>query len=260
VAESALSIPYAELLVEVAAFLGYGVDSGVWTDAQLAEIDRYVQAGVRRFYYPPAMEGVEEGYQWSFLSPVATIATAVDDQAQDLPDLLGRVLGDFHFEQSEHRHSIVQVSEERYQKLVSRSDDTGYPQVARVAHKAQTAGDGQRLEVSWWPVPDAIYTLTYKYEAYAGKLSASNKYPLGGMRHAELLIASCLAIAEQRANDERGMHTEDFARMMKSAIKQDRRLGARHYGHMGNQEKREVIPRHGDTGSSYDITYKAVEY
>jgi len=260
-AESTLSIPYADLKAEVAAYLGYGVDDSAWSAAEDAEIDRYVQAGVRRFYYPPAGEGYEQGYPWSFLSPVTTIATVADDAEQDLPDALGRVLGDFHYPEADHRPSVVQVSEERYLKLLSRqTTSTGPPQVARVAHKAQVKGQGQRLEVKWWPVPDKAYTLTYRYEAYTGKLSDGNKYPLGGMRHAELLIASCLAVAEQRANDERGIHSQDFERMLAAAIQQDRRLGSRHYGRMGVPESQPTVPRHGDTGVTYDITYKSVTY
>jgi len=180
------------------------------------------------------------------------------DQTQDLPSNLGRVLGDFFYEEGEHRRSVVQISEDRYQALVSRSEDTGSPTVCRVRHKPQEAGQGQRLEVAWWPIPDAAYTLTYEYEGYAGKLADDNPYPLGGMRHAELLIASCLAIAEQRGNDERGMHTEDFGRQLLAGIQQDRRLGAQFYGDMGDREERSSVPRHGDTGSSYPITYNGI--
>ncbi len=254
-AESELSIAYGDLLLEVAAFLGYGSSSTAWAPGQLAELDRYVQSGLRRFYYPPAMEGVEAGYPWSFLSPVATIVTVADDQAQDLPSALGRVLGGFHYEQSCHRPSIVQVGEGDYQALISRSEDTGRPRVACVRHKVQEAGAGQRLEVAWWPIPDAAYTLTFSHEAYNPKLSDDNPYPLGGMKHAELVAQSCLAVAEQKANDERGLHTEEFGRMLKAAIQQDRRLGAKHYGPMGQPASHATVPRHGDTGATYPITY-----
>lgn len=255
-AESDLSITYSDLLLEVATYLGYGADSTAWTAAQLAELDRYVQAGVRQFYYPPALDDSGEHHPWSFLSPVATITTTADVGTQDLPDDLGRVLGTFHFDESEHRVSVVQVTEERLQTLLSRSDDTAAPQVARVRQKRQADGQGQRFEVAWWPIPDAAYVLTYRYEAFSGKLSSANPYPLGGMRHAELLIASCLAVAELRANDERGIHAEAFTRLLRSGILQDRTLGARFYGLMGESTEVPVVPRHGDTGTSYDITYK----
>lgn len=255
-AESGLSISYDDLLIEVGVFLGYDPDSDNWTAAQLAEVDRYIQSGIRQFYYPPAVEGAPVGHEWSFLCPVTTLVTADEDAAQDLPDDVGRVLGDFYFDDQEHRPSIIQVSEARYQALLQRSDDEDCPQVATVRHKAIAEGVGQRLEVAWWPIPDAVYTLTYRYEAYQGKIDdTAYPYPLGGMKHSELIIASCLAIAEQRANDERGIHTEEFNRLLVAGIKLDKKQGARYYGQMGGQNNI-TVPRHGDTGASYDITYK----
>ncbi len=260
-AESELSITYAELIAEVAAFLGYGSDSAAWDAPQLAECDRYVQAGYRRFLYPPSVEGAEDAYPWSFLSPTTTIATVASTQTQDLPADLGRVLGGFFYDTAQFKASIVQVTETRYQELLGRTAGTGGPRVACVRHKAKTPALGQRFEVSWWPSPDAAYTLSYRYEAFGGKLSADNPYPLGGMRHGELLVQSCLAVAESRANDERGHHTEEFARLLRAAIVQDRRIGVVHFGAMGNPSDadRPTLPRHGDTGGTYPLTYNGVD-
>lgn len=255
--ESELSLAYDDLRQEVAAFLGYGSTLTALSANQAAEVDRYVQAGYRRFLYPSGVQGVEDGYPWSFLSPTATLATVADVGTQDLPDQLGRVLGQFHFPQSDYRVPVVQVSEDRYQALNSSSESTGSPRVARVRHKAKQDATGQRLEVSWWPIPDAAYSLTYQYEAYTGKLNAANKYPLGGMRNAELVLQSCLAVAERRANDERGLHTEDFERLLRAAVAQDRRLGAQTFGHMGSFERTSALPRHGE-GDSHTITYNGV--
>jgi hypothetical protein len=254
--ESELSLSYDDLLSEVAAFLGYGPTQADWSAAELAEVDRYVQAGYRRFLYPPAMPGVEAGYAWSFLSPVATLVTAASAATQDLPPHVGRILGQLHYPDSDFRPLIVQVSEDRYQALLSRTETTGPPQVARVRHKPGQELVGQRLEVAWWPIPDGAYNLTYRFEAYTGKLNATNKYPLGGMRHAELLVQSCLAVAETRANDELGLHSREFNGALVAAIEQDRRLSAQHFGHMGHFSEIPTIHRHGDTGADYDITYK----
>jgi hypothetical protein len=78
-AESTLSIGYDDLQIEVGRFLGYSATVASWDAGQVAEVDRYIQAGVRQFYYPPATAGAEAGYEWSFLKPVATIQTAIDD-------------------------------------------------------------------------------------------------------------------------------------------------------------------------------------
>jgi len=235
-AESTLSIALSDLLLEVAVFLGYSETPADWTTAQAAELDRYVQAGVRQFYYPPGVAGVEAGYNWSFLNPTATVATVADTATSDLPDDLGRVLGDFFYASSEHRSSIVVVSEAQYQTMRAREDSSPASRVACIRHKTQVVGTGQRLEVAWWPVPTGIYTLTYRYEAYNGKLTEANPYPLGGMKHSELLVESCLSIAEQRANDEEGLHTAAFARLLVTGVAKDRNQGARYYGHMGGGE------------------------
>lgn len=255
-AEPGLSITYSDLMLEAAAFLGYGPDPDAWTTHQAAELDRYVQAGVRRFYYPQAVEGVEDGYQWSFLMPVAEIVTVADTATQDLPWDVARVLGHFHYDENEYRRSITQISEQRYRELQGRAEASDAPRFARVRHKAQAPGLSQRFEVAWWPVPDTAYTLAYRYEAYTGKLSDDNPYPLGGMKHAELVTESCLAVAEQRANDERGLHTDAYERLLKAAVQQDRRQGAGYYGHMGSFEETPVVPRHGETDRTYPITYK----
>jgi len=248
-------ISYSDLMSIVGRFLGYGPTSTDWTVAQTAEIDEYVQAGVRQVYYPPVMEGVEPGYEWSFLKPRTALDTTADDAAQDLPADTGRVLGNFYYEESEHRRPVVQVSEARLLSLLSRSDDTGAPQMACVRHKAQEEGEAQLLEVAWWPIPNDAYTLTYQYEAYTGKLSSANPYPLGGQRNSELYAASCLSVAEQRANDVRGLNTETFGRMLVSGIEADRKQGAKYFGPM-SQPDTVAVPRHGCVGSNYPITYK----
>lgn len=255
--ESELSITYADLLVEVASFLGYGSDSARWTSDQRFEIDRYVQAGVRRFYYPPAVQGSEVSYSWSFLSPVATLVTVAGQETQELPADLARVLGQFHYDTELHRRAVVQVPEDRFRAIKSGTVGSGAPAFACLRHKPKEPGRGQRLEVSWWPVPEAAYALTFRYEAFSGKLSDDNRYPLGGMRHGELLVQSCLSVAEQRANDEKGLHSEEFDRLLVAAIEQDRRVGSTHFGHMGDtSELGGSSIRHGDTGGTYPVTYK----
>ena len=83
-------------MAEVGHFLGYGRTSTDWTTAETAEINRYVQGGVRQFYYPPAIEGVPANYEWTFLSPTTTLTTTADDEDQDMPDDFGRMLGNLY--------------------------------------------------------------------------------------------------------------------------------------------------------------------
>ena len=74
--ESTLSLGYPDLLQEVCIFLGYGADSTKWTTPQSDHADRYVQAGIRQFYYPPTLDGVPT-HDWTFLQPTGTIDTCL---------------------------------------------------------------------------------------------------------------------------------------------------------------------------------------
>ena len=248
-------VNYTTLKAAVGRFLGYSPTEGNWTAAELADVDYYVQAGVRQFYYPPAMEGVEPGWDWSFMRPTTTLTTTASDAAQDLPSALGRVMGDFYYAATVYRRAVVQVSEAEILAALSRSVDTGPPQMACVRFKDQVSGSAQVVEVAWWPIPDATYTLTYRYEARSGKLTGVSPYPLGAQRYGELITESCLAIAEQRANDEAGLHTALFQTLLLAGIALDRKQGALYFGPMG-QPQGSVISRHSDQGSPYTITYE----
>jgi len=311
------------LQLEVGRFLGYDATPAGWPAADVAEVDRYIQSGVRQFYYPPAVQGVDLGYEWSFLKPVTTLETEsaydtgslavvsgdctltggtwptwaathgtliIDDTEysitsrdddtgltvvgddvtaaqdgwslahngyQDMPDDFGRMAGDLHFEADVYAQSIVVVSEHRILTLRQRDDTTNRPRFAALRYKASDGSDGQRQEIVFWPRPNDDYTLTYRYEAFVGKLVTSTaQFPLGGMKYSEVITESCLAIAEQRANDEKGLHWDSFVRLLAMAVAQDRKAGARYYGAMSLGESSEADARGRRLQSSYDITYK----
>lgn len=237
-AESTLSIDYSDLEAEVGAFLHHGPDPSEWSARQSAQVDRIIQAGLRQFYYPPAMEGVELGYRWSFMQPTTTIATVADTSTYDLPDDFGSITGQFQYEVDKtFLRGVTQVSIGQILELQQHDDDSGKPRHFATRFKTSDGSDGQRHEVIFWPTPDAAYTLTYRYDAYAGKIDKHNyPYPLGGMKHSETLIESCLAVAESRGNDEDGQHARMFQRMMASAVALDRRNFTQRYGQMGGNE------------------------
>ena len=321
-AESTLSLGYNEIQIEVGRFLGYEVTPASWTAAEIAEVDRFIQAGYRQFLYPPEIEGVESGYEWSFIKPTTTITTiarydtgaiavvagtctntpgawptwaythgtlvidgdeypitsrtddddievtGVDVTAangewylkhagyQDLPDDFGRIIGDINFESDVYSMSIPIVSEYHIQMKLQQSTDESRPQLAATRFKTIVATSGQRQEIVWWPIPSEAWELTYRYEAFTGKLETGN-YPLGGMKYSEVIVESCMAVAEQRADDDKSLHWDAFVRLLKSAIAQDRKNGARYYGPMGSGEGLgSVIDRRRSNSSSYNITYK----
>ncbi len=331
-AESSLSIGVANLRQEVGAFLGYGGTSGNWSAAQLSEINRIVSSGVRRVYYPPAMDSETLAYEWSWLRPTSTLAITnviavsgsdgvnagtsldaasvtdwttkgIDTAAHsavitkltgtvvsgtyaissvaagnltlatsagtgtctysieraanwNLPDNFGRLIGVINYAPNEYRLPISLVSVGKLLAMRAYSTTSSAPSWAAIRYKSSTGASGQRQEILFYPDPDSAYTLYYEYEAYAGELTDSFPYPLGGMQMAEVYIESCLAVAESRINDEIGQHTIQFKSLLQDAIARDKKRGARYYGAMGNAESIDQKFHRGWTGETYSISYK----
>ena len=253
-AESTLSIGWSDLVTEVASFLGYNSDPDLLTPNELAAVDRAIQGGIRQFYYPAAVPGVETGHEWSFMKPNTTITTADEDGEQDLPDDFGRLTGDFNYSADLRKPSVPLVSEHQIMALLADDSNTGYPSLACIRFKSSDGSDGQRQEVVWYPIPSGAYELSYSYEAFPQKLTEDNPYPLGGMKYSELVIESCLAIAEQRQNDVRGQHTERFEKLLIAAISQDRRNGAIYYGPLSSGELSSSNERCGRASGT--VSYK----
>jgi hypothetical protein len=180
----------------------------------------------------------------------------------DLPDSFSRIRGNLHYAADEYRAAVEIVSVGSILDMRAHNNRDGTPAFAAICYKTSDGSDGQRQEILFWPKPDAYYVLTYIYEAYSGQLSDSNPYPLGGMHLSELYIESCLAVAEQRVNNEAGLHTQTYQALLADAIMRDKKRGARIFGQMGGGEDGDGQTfRRGSKqyNSAYDITYNGVQ-
>jgi hypothetical protein len=249
---NSLVVSYSDLVKAVKRFLGL---TGTLAAGPAEVVDAIIQSGTRQFYFPPAVQGVEPAFEWSFMKPSTTLDVVSGTRVYQLPNAFGRLSGNMFFDTSDSlRHSIVLVSEHRINTLIQQSDETGAPAFASISAQQSMGQHGQLHSATFFPMPDKAYTLHFAYSAYTGKLSLSNQFPLGGPRFAELVLESCLAVAEQRENDERGLHTERFERLLVAAVAEDKRDGASHFGQMGSGEWSSVrvdrVHRNGE------VTYK----
>lgn len=258
-AESGLSVGAPELRAEIGFYLGYGRTSGNWSAAQLAEISSIMQSGVRRVYYPKATDPSSVGYEWSFLRPTTTLAVVSGTVDYDLPDDLGRIVGDLHFPTEEYRQSAVKTTVARVIELRAGRTVTGAPLYFATRYKASDGSGGQRQEILVYPEPDEDWTMIYEYEAFNGALTDSYPYPLGGMYLAELYIESCLAVCEHRVNDGLGVHSQQYDMLLLDAIAHDMARSSGNYGQMGDRELGDFVQwRRGRLlhEGAYAITYK----
>ena len=223
-----LAVSYTDLMKAVARFLGYDYDN--LTAAQTEECDFCVQSGVRNFYRPAALAS----HEWAFLKLDGAVQTAEGTEDYLLPDGMGNIAGQLAFDPAERRRSVVVIPFGEIEML-RRRPATGAPLFAAVVSTNLMGGNGQRKRLCLYPTPDKAYTLSFRADADQGKLDATTRpYPLGGYAYAELVLESCLSIAEQRVNDEAGLHTQNFNALLESAVTRDFRQWAQNFGFMGD--------------------------
>lgn len=241
--ESKLAITLSDLSQAVGIFLGYGggTDAGqpAWNSAQSKLIETCIKSGLRQFYWPPPINDVQ--YNWSFLRPTSTIFIPQGSRSIYLPDDFGGVEGlptanpTSSTTQSSWPINVVgeQVVREKYTRYPSA---TGRPELVAVEPLAGTSGyEGQRFRLAIYPEPDQDYNLTLTYYVNPDYLTGSKPYAMGGPQHAETILESCLAIAEQRLDDRSGVHTAQFLVRLAASIQADRKLKPALIGYNGDR-------------------------
>lgn len=178
----------------------------------------------------------------------------------DLPDDFGQLVGCLTYEPNIHRAAILQVGEGMIRELRQGSSGrSGYPARCATRPKAVTASltAGQRWEILFDPAPDAAYVLTYRYTVLASKLTSTNAYAYGGAAHAEAILASCLAVAEDRYDDiKNGPKYQEFVERLAASIAFDTRSRPQHLGYNADHsDGEEYLPRRTN-----NVTYRGVSY
>ena len=220
-----LNITYNQLQKAIGRYLGYGrnvhgPDDG--TD-QWADIEDCINSGLRQFYAPPVLPNQQGPHQWSFLRPVTYMSLMATVADYDMPEDFGGINGDLTYPPSTATRAVVIVGESAIRTLRQNSPKTGNPTHAAIRPKSTDGSSAQRFEISFWPTPSADVQLSYRYYISPASLTTDNQYPYGGSMHSETILQSCLSIAEQRLNDEKGIHWEKFLERLSASIQYDRK-------------------------------------
>jgi len=251
-AESSLSIGFADLQESVGRFLGFDGDSTTWDTDKTNAVDRVIQRGISQFYYPPMVGGLPP-HKWSFLTPTGSITTADGTYYYALPDDFGYLIDDICFNVATLYEPMKKVGIEDIYRMRNYGTETGVPQYYAVDEISNTGATGQRFRVYLYPTPSAVWVLNYRYHALPGKLSTTYPYPLGGMAHRETILESCLAIAESDMSDRIGLHNQLFRERLVTSIKHDIEVSTKdYYGY--NADRSDGISKGGRIEEDYGIT------
>lgn len=174
-----------------------------------------------RYFYWPDLKS-EGRFAWSFLRRLETFATVSTQRNYYLPTDFGGVMTELAYSAGSNKLVVARKTEDEIRGLYGSADASGAPDYFAVRTVQPGEGQSSRYEMLLYPVPNAVYTLSYRYAIEPDPLSASNIYHLGGAVHSETVLESCLAAAEKTIDDEgNGLHQQRFQQCLASSVKID---------------------------------------
>lgn len=268
-AESSLNLAYKQLMGEVGFFLGYGrgalLGDVAWNSNQQATIDSTIASGLRQFYYPPVAGGQQSPPSWSFLKPIATVTLSTGENEVPLPFDFGGIEGEITilgpnnttwFPIKVCNEGQIRVDFSRFPNM------TGRPLRASIQQGLRPGAlQSQTQTLFYFPTADTDYTVQFQYYINPDYLSGALPYAYGGPQHAETILESCLAIAEQRLDDRVSVHTQKFGERLVASIAMDNKNKAQNLGYNEDRSdasglaSRQAWWHYGDT-----ILFNGVQY
>ncbi len=207
-----------------------------------------------------------QSYEWSFLKPIANIDLPISVQSVVLPDDFGGFEGPITIlgtsTQSRICYIIPLVGEGRIRRLyVDLPNATGQPEMAALQPlKGTTIQRGQRFQLLLYPATNQGHTLQFAYTILADCLSGTQPYAYGGMAHAETILESCLAIAEQRVDDAQSLHSAKFMERLAASISLDRKFKGQALGYNADRSDMRGWGRWPRKRDNYTVTFNGVQY
>lgn len=250
--ESTLNDLYRDISGDVGVFLGWGAgannDDDAWTEAQQQRIDRYMKSGLRQFYF--------QGYEWSFLKPVATVTLTPGISTVALPEDFGGFEGTVTVASQASGQRVywpikLYLEGQIRERYTSLPTTQGRPLMAAlVALRGTSLTKSNRYQLEVFPLPDAAYVFQFQYYILPDYLSGAYPVAYGGAAHAETILESCLSQAELKGDDMGdGPHAKKYQERLVSSIAMDRRMKAQTAGYNGDasdgMESRYGYGRHG---------------
>lgn len=251
-AESTLNLKLDEIRAKLGRFAGWTSTSSNWSTEQLSIINDALASGLRRFYFPtPVDQPTLTGYEWSFLRPLITLDFAANTNIIQMPDeyvaMSGNKVSIAPQGTTAQPYEIKWTNIGKIQELYSITPTMIGPPMYVTILSAQGTSNrrGQVFQMYFFPMADQDYSIVTAVSVAPDYLTENAPFAWGGPAHAETVLESCLAVMEERLDDQlqgSGPHAQSFqARLMASIIMDRRnkppRLGynsdrsdERHYG------------------------------
>lgn len=231
-AESSLTMTRLQLKQALGEQLSISRDPNDWSADAAADVNRILAKGLRSFYLPMIRSknpnAPLETYLWNFLIRRTTVSLSNGTNLYSLgDDFSGWVDTELAFTTSKDWSlKLVEMWRvlEKVQAGTSMPTGITQPLLAAVEPDTFTATTGQRWKMLVWPTPTGSLTVTGRYRSEPDFFSDDAHYPLGGALHAETLLESCLAAAEELNDTTATIHRDRFQQLLEASIAADQEL------------------------------------
>lgn len=228
-AESTLSLKYADFQREVAFLLGWQRDPNDWDNTQKNDFQDISERAQRQFYFPPSGEPEQPVYEWSFLRKTGSIAMNTNTSSYDLPDDFATILEkSTSWPSGTKQRQLKKIPEQDIRQLQAMDPQNGWPKYYGIRLKTPDFVDGHRWEMLVYPTPQADQnntSLSFSYVFVPDTIGNTNIYPVGGARYSELMLSSYLAAAEFKQDDDpEGPFNSKFKTELAAAIRADKQF------------------------------------
>ncbi len=150
---------------------------------------------------------------------------------------------------------VILVDEQEIRRYDD-DDKVGVPTMAAIIPVAATASAPTRWQVTFWPFPNAVYELDYRYDAVPPNITSTNAYHWGGAPISELMLASVLDYAWKIVRDSDEKY-DDYIACLRTAVQQDRKL---HPNHSWGQGAASYGRASRDYGGSLNYQRRGIPY
>ena len=149
----------------IGLYAGYGPNALTWSAGQRKQVMEFMRGMVRRVLNPPVLPPDKTPHQWSFLTPLETIETQAGKDTYELPAAFASFDGPITYLPGQYRwfDPIKIMGEHQLRQMQQFEHTTLYPRYAALIPRPPSKTVGTRYELLFWPPPDGLYTLQYRY-------------------------------------------------------------------------------------------------
>ncbi len=221
------------IYAKTAWMLGFGRTSPNADSGKDAIVLECLNEGCRQAYFPEPLNG--PAYQWTFLTPRATLAVVAGDQTVSLPAGFASSVGDFTWPTTNGRDNRIEVIAEMRMREILQGVTayTGTPRYAAILPAVSST-----LSVTFDCKFDGTYSLGYTYRVIP-TFNGTSSSVYGGEQFSSLLLAACLAAAEQRIDSKEETYKLQFQQRLAATIATDSQLRPNKVGSYYDNSARE---------------------